>query len=149
MAFRRTEGGLPPIGQLRQEMDRLFADFFGPGGTAQSILPTRSFPALNIWEQDDALIAEAELPGVKAEDVDISVVGNELVIKGRRTSNQPEGVSYHRRERGVGSFSRSVRLAVEIDAEKVQASLQDGVLRITLPKAEAARPRKIHVNPGA
>jgi HSP20 family protein len=147
MVFRRSDGVLA-VGQLRREMDRLFGDFFGPGGTAQAMFPARGFPALNIWEQGDALLAEAEVPGVKAEDVDVSVVGAELVIKGRRGGGHPDGVSYHRRERGVGEFSRTVRLPVEVDAAKVYASLQDGILRITLPKAATAKPRKIEVNAG-
>lgn len=148
MVFRRTDGGLP-IGQLRREVDRLFSDFFGPGGTAQGMLPARAFPALNVWEQGDAVVAEAEVPGVKPEDIDVEVVGNELILKGRRGGSQPEGVSYHRRERGVGKFARTVRLPVEVDPDKVQAQLDNGVLRITLPKAETAKPHKIHVNTGA
>lgn len=147
MVFSRTDRGLP-IGQLRREMDRLIGDFFGPGGASQAFFPTRGFPALNIWEQGEALVAEAEVPGVKPEDVDVSVVGGELIIKGRRDDSQQAGASYHRRERSVGEFSRTVRLPVEIDADKVQASLQDGVLRITLPKAAAVKPRKIQVNAG-
>jgi HSP20 family protein len=148
MVFRRFNGGLPVV-QLRGEMDRLFDDFFGPGSALQrSMGPARVFPALNVWQDGDNLLAEAELPGLKSEDVEISVVGSELTIHGRRSESDEQGVSYHRRERGVGEFTRTVRLPAEVDADKVQASLRDGVLRLTLPKAEAAKPRKIQVNAG-
>jgi HSP20 family protein len=149
MNVRRFNSGLP-VGQLRREMDRLFEDFFGPGGTAPRFgLPSaRVFPALNVWEEGDNLVAEAELPGLKPEDVDISVVGNELTVKGRRGGQEVEGATYHRRERGVGEFSRVVRLPVEVDGDRVQASLQNGVLRIMLPRSEASKPRKIHVSGG-
>jgi len=79
------------------------------------------------------------------EDLEVLVTGDELTIKGQRHEAQQEGASYHRRERGVGSFNRSVRLPVGIDASKVQARLQDGILTITLPKAEGSRPRKVEI----
>lgn len=145
--FQRRTNGFNPIGQLRDEVDRLFGDFFGqaPDALRRPALAGRAFPAVNLWERGDDLYAEAEVPGLGADDVDISVVGNELVIKGRRMDLDEEGVSYHRRERGVGEFSRTLRLPVEVDAEKVEATLRDGVLLIRLPKAAAARPRKIQV----
>jgi len=105
----------------------------------------RTFPALNLWEDTDALYAEAEVPGLSMDDLEVSVMGNELSIRGERKDQPAEGVSYHRRERGVGGFSRVVRLPGDIDAGKVQANLRDGVLTITLPKAEATKPRKIQV----
>jgi HSP20 family protein len=146
MAFRRFNGGFPVV-QLRGEMDRLFDEFFGPESALQrSLAPARVFPALNVWQDGENVLAEAELPGLKSEDIEISVVGSELTIKGRRPEGTEEGTSFHRRERGLGEFTRVVRLPVEVNAEKVQASLQDGVLRLTLPKAEAAKPRKIQVN---
>jgi len=148
MAFRRFNGGFP-VDQLRGEVDRLFGDFFGPDSALQrSLVPARVFPALNVWQDGDNLFAEAELPGVKSEDLDISVVGNELTVKGRRPESNEAGTSFHRRERGAGEFVRVVRLPFEVNAEKVQASLQDGVLRLTLPKADAAKPHKIQVNAG-
>jgi HSP20 family protein len=148
MAFRRFNGGFPVV-QLRGEVDRLYDEFFGPESALQRSLATsRAFPALNVWQEGDNILAEAELPGLKSEDIEISVVGNELTIKGRRPETKDEGTAFHRRERGTGEFTRVVRLPVEVDADKVQASLQDGVLRLTLPKAEAAKPRKIQVNAG-
>ena len=144
----RGSNGANPVGMLRNEVDRLFADFFGPtAGAAASAQGTtgRTFPALNVWEQDNELFIEAEVPGLKADDLDIAVVGNQLMIKGRRADFEEREATYHRRERGVGEFTRTIELPVAIEPDGVQAKLADGVLLITLPKAEAAKPRKIQV----
>jgi HSP20 family protein len=79
------------------------------------------------------------------EDLEVLVTGDELTLKGERREVKLEGASYHRHERGVGTFSRTVRLPIAIDSNKVQARLQEGVLTVTLPKSEASRPRKIEV----
>ncbi len=139
----RESNGQTPV--LRGEADRLFNNFFGPSQAVTGRM-TRIFPALNVWEREAALCVEAELPGIRSDDLDISVAGQQLVIKGRRPDFQAEvGVSFHRRERGVGEFVRALELPVEVDAAGVEAKLTDGVLLITLPKAEAAKPRKIEV----
>jgi len=144
MGFSRLNGGLP-LNQVRRGMDQLLEDFFG-ASAPRALVPARAFPALNVWEDGDNLFAEAELPGVASEDVDVSVVGNELTLKGRRVVSAEEGVAYHRRERGVGEFTRVVRLPVDVNADKVEATLTNGVLTIKLPKSEAAKPRKIQVS---
>jgi HSP20 family protein len=146
MVTRRTNT-LHPLDQLRSEVDRLFTGFLGtPAAATAARLAGRAFPALNVWETGDELFVEAELPGVKSENVEISVVGSELTIKGERPEAEQEGAGFHRRERGVGPFTRVLRLPVDVNADRVQASLKDGVLLITLPKSEAAKPRKIQVN---
>lgn len=124
----------------------LFRDFptFGPVRFESS----GSFPALNAWEERENLYVEAEIPGLAIENLDIQVKGDELTIAGERKPVTAEGQTYHRRERGTGAFRRVVRLPVEIDAEKVEASLRDGVLTLRLPKAEAVKPRKIEVKVG-
>ncbi|HWB08828.1 MAG TPA: Hsp20/alpha crystallin family protein [Pirellulales bacterium] len=138
--------GSNPVGMLRNEVDKLFSDFFGPHvGTAESGVRGRAFPALNVWERDNELFVEAEVAGLRNEDLDISVMGNQLVIKGRRADVDEESATYHRRERRVGEFSRAIELPVAVKPEQVQARLSDGVLLITLPKAEAAKPRKVQV----
>lgn len=143
---RVLSNGTHPMSQLRGEVDRLFTDFFGRGAWDAGGSPAgRGFPALNVWERGEELCVEAELPGLKVDDVDISVVGGELVIHGKRMDLEEQNAVYHRRERGVGEFQRSVRLPMEVDVDKIQARLSDGVLQITLPKAEAAKPRKIQV----
>jgi HSP20 family protein len=134
-----------PLNQLRNEVDRLLTGFLGPG--TEGVLPGifRNQPAVNVWEQQDSLKVEMELPGVKSDQLDISVAGAELSVKVNRPDVDQEDVTYHRRERPVGTFSRIVRLPIEVDANRVEADLRDGVLTITLPKAESAKPRKINV----
>jgi HSP20 family protein len=128
-------------------MGRLFDDAVEnvAGGTPLAVFGRRAFPALNIWEDDTKLHAEAELPGLKLDDLELYVHGNELTIKGERQAMEEEGMSYHRHERGVGTFFRRVTLPTEVDPDKVEATLRDGVLTITMPKAQAVLPRKIKV----
>ncbi len=146
MLFERIDR-MHPLYRLRDEVDRLFNEFYGEG-TARSAfnwITGRVFPALNVWEDDQNVYAEAEVPGMSMENLEVLVMANELTVKGERAKAGPEGVSYHRRERGTGTFCRTVRLPVEVNADKVSAALKDGVLTITMPKAEVARPRKIEV----
>jgi HSP20 family protein len=134
-----------PFHQLRDEVDRLLTGMLRPtvdGGLSGML---RAQPAINVWEQGDALKVEMELPGVKSDQLDISVAGGELSVKVTAPELAQGDITYHRRERPVGSFSRIVRLPIEVDADRVEADLRDGVLTITLPKAESAKPRKINV----
>jgi HSP20 family protein len=142
----RSRNRLHPLYHLRDDVDRLLTGVFGPW--AEDGLPnlSRGRPAVNIWEQDDALLVELEVPGLKSDRLEISVVGDELSVKLDRPDLEEEGVTYHRRERPVGSFTRVLRLPVEVDADRVEAELSDGVLTITLPKAESVKPRKIQVS---
>jgi len=144
MAVRRNR--FEAFQQLRDELDRQFPALWDTLSGRFPQVSGRSFPALNVWEEGDHLYAEAEVPGFKNEDLDISVVGNELTLKGHRQDQPGEKETvFHRRERGVGTFTRLVRLPVEVDANRVEAKLHDGVLLITLPKSEAAKPRKVQV----
>lgn len=127
-----------PLNRLRDEMEQLFQGAFD-GGAA------RGFPPLNMWEDEQNLYVEAELPGMSMKDLEVLVSGDELSIKGERPGKGDEKVAFHRRERGTGTFARTVRMPFDIDANKVQACLRDGVLLVTLPKAEAIKPRKIDV----
>jgi len=104
-----------------------------------------TFPALNVWSDESNLFVEAEVPGLGLNDLDVAVVGDELTIGGERRQVPKEGVAHHRRERGIGKFSRSVRLPFAVDATAVRAQLQSGVLTVTLPKAPELRPRRIEV----
>jgi HSP20 family protein len=124
---------------LRHELDRLFTDFWQQAPNA------RAFPAVNLWDAGDALVAEAEVPGLQMNDLEIFVAGNELTLKGRRAAQQVPNVKYHRRERTFVEFERTLTLPVNVDAEKVEASLKNGVLSVTLPKAADAQPRRIEV----
>jgi HSP20 family protein len=106
----------------------------------------RAFPGINAWENDDAIIVEAELPGFSIEDVEITMTGKDLTISGTRPQTSPEGKVFLRRERPTGQFSRTLRLSADIDGSRVAATLENGVLTITLPKAEQGKPRKIQVS---
>jgi HSP20 family protein len=125
---------------LRRDVNNWFSDVFENTG-----LQTRTFPALNVWEDNDVLHAEAELPGVSMEDIEVMVVGNELTIRGQRRQQATDKVNFHRRERGTGEFSRTVTLPFDIDQNRVEATLKNGILTIVMPKAETAKPRKIQV----
>lgn len=127
---------------VRREVGDLFDSFFN-GHESRA----RAYPAVNVWEEGDNLFAEAEVPGLSMEDIEVLVVNNELTIKGNRRAAADDNPNYHRRERGVGEFCRTLSLPVDIDANKVEATLKNGVLTIRLPKAESARPRKINVRP--
>jgi len=146
MLLRRFEP-VHSIHRFREEMDRLLGNlnvelpFLSPFGCAGRC----GYPALNIWEDKDALYAQAEVPGLNMEELEVLVQGGELTIKGAYKPVAPSDAVSHRRERPAGEFSRVVRLPVEIDSDRVEASLADGVLSLKLPKAEAARSRKITV----
>ena len=144
---QRVRGSFPQFHQLRDEVDRLFSNLVAhPTVTGATRFVTgREFPLVNVWEDNDNLYAECELPGVVSEDLDISVVGSELTIKGRRCETAEPQATYHRRERGVGPFLRTVQIPGEIAADQVHANLREGVLRVTMPKAESAKPRKVQV----
>ena len=133
---------------LWREMDRLQRDM---NSLFNQYHPTRmrtasSYPAIKIWTNNDGQFLSAEMPGVSVEDIDIGVEGGTLTISGERWADEiPENAHYHRKERGFGKFSRSIRLPFAVDAEKVEASFTDGVLNITLPKAKAEMPKKIAI----
>jgi HSP20 family protein len=136
-----------PFGEvtsLRQAMDRLIEDSFV--GRRDSARSSDSVP-LDLIEQDDALVVRASMPGVRAEDVEVSVQGSTLSITGEMRGDEKlgDGARYHRRERWYGRFSRQITLPVEVQADACNATFEGGVLTITLPKSEQARPRRINV----
>lgn len=130
------------MNRLAREMDRLFGSNGNGVGRGMSV---GTYPALNVWEDEDQLYAEAELPGFSLDELEIYVTGNQLTIKGERRSPESEGGTWHRQERGYGKFARMVELPGELDGDKVSAVFKDGVLLITLPKTEAVKPRRIEV----
>jgi HSP20 family protein len=144
---QRLRGSLPQLQQVRDEVDRLFSNLVAHPSVvgATRFVTGREFPPINLSEDTENVYAECELPGVLPEDLDIAVVGSELTVKGRRCEEAEPQATYHRRERGVGSFTRVVQLASDIAAERVSASLRDGVLLVTLPKSESSKPRKVQV----
>ena len=135
-------GSLSEMDRLRREMDRIWGAMAGQFENTSAGV----HPLLNISEDKDGFHVRAELPGVAPEDLDISVEGKSLTLSGKRREPEvPEGARFHRSERGFVSFSRVIGLPSEINALKVEAKLIDGVLSITMPKADAAKPRQISV----
>ncbi|MBW1741041.1 MAG: Hsp20/alpha crystallin family protein [Deltaproteobacteria bacterium] len=135
--------GAEELDRMRRQLDRLFGDLMGDFSRE----PTAGvFPLINVTEDSDNYYVRAELPGIKADELDISVTGNSLAISGeRKILSESESAHYHRREREAGSFSRMVSLPGQIDSAKVEASCADGILTVVLPKAESAKPRQISV----
>lgn len=125
------------VSQLQGEMNRFLERWNGGRSLA--------FPACNVWEEEDAVHLEAELPGLALEDLEIYVAHNELTIKGERKRQAPDKAVQHRQERSFGSFTRTLTLPVPVDANQVEARLDNGVLRVRLPRQEQSKPRKIAV----
>jgi len=124
---------------LQREMNRLFDGY--EGGTSLS-----RFPALNVWGNAEKLVVTAELPGLQPEDLDISVVNNQLTIKGERKADKPaEDAVCHRCERDYGTFVRTVRLPYAVENDKVDARYENGVLSINMPRHEATKPKRIEI----
>jgi HSP20 family protein len=129
---------LRELSRMEREVGRLFG---APGPAAFG-----SAPAMNVRADHDKVTVTAELPGVSLDDVDVSVVGRRLTLRGeRRTSEPGAGGRYHRRERESGRFGRAVTLPYPVEVNAVTAALKDGVLTVTLPRAETDRPRRITV----
>ncbi len=127
--------------RMKQQVDRL------SGGNARSFFAEPGsgvFPMINVTQDKDNYYVRAELPGLKANELDISVTGDTLSIAGdRKLTVEDKKAQYHRSEREGGRFSRILSLPTQIDADKVKAHGIDGILTITLPKAEATKPRQI------
>jgi len=104
-------------------------------------------PAIEVFEKEDKFVVKAELPGMKEEDIDISVVGDTLTVKGeRKAESEVKEEDYYCCERSYGSFSRSIAVPSNVDAKKIEANYEDGVLEVSLPKAPEVKPKKIAVS---
>lgn len=135
-----TMGVWSPLRQMQRDMERLWGAFTGDAqGVGGGV-----YPPVNVYNSDDDMVVQFELPGLSEEDLDVSVTGETLVIKGtKKPGTDDENVRYHRRERGSGEFTRTIVLPDKVDADNVEASLEAGILEIRLPKSEAAKPRQI------
>jgi HSP20 family protein len=134
-------GMMSEMERMRREMDQLFR-------MGADMEPTMAgvHPLVNVSEDNDNFYVQAELPGMAASGIEISVEGKSLTLSGeRKAAETPEGARFHRRERAFASFSRVIGFPTEIESEAVQAQAKDGVLSVTLPKAEKAKPRQIAV----
>ena len=131
--------------RMKKEMEWLSDNLWKRHSPAR-VFGAGVFPAVNLSEDKEKYFVRAELPGLKAEDLDIQVTGRSLSISGeRKIKADDEKAKYHRREREAGRFSRVINLPGDINAAKVEAGLVNGILTITIPKAEAAKPKQISV----
>ena len=128
--------------KARRQMDRLVSAFTGPGASPEV---SGVFPPLVIKEEGEKVSVEAEIPGINPGDIDINVHGKTLILSGERKPEKTEGASFHRRERKWGSFRKAITLPDEVNADAVEAECKNGVLKIILPKAEQAKPKKIAI----
>ncbi|MBW1988566.1 MAG: Hsp20/alpha crystallin family protein [Deltaproteobacteria bacterium] len=127
------------LDRLRRRLDALSETIWPAAGAAGV------YPLFNITEDADNYYVRAELPGMTGSDLDIKVTGRALSISGQRKAETDPEASYHRRERRSGTFDRTITLPAEVDADKVDARMKNGILTVTLPKAAHAKPRQIKV----
>lgn len=128
---------------LRNAVDRLLDNTISPLASQQ---PTTWGLALDVIEKDDEFVVKASVPGIKPDDLEITFTDNTLTIKGQTQEDQEvKEANYHLRERRFGSFSRSITLNSHINADKIQANYDNGVLTLTLPKAEEVKPKRIAI----
>jgi len=130
---------LREMARIQGDLGRLFGESTLPGAR-------REFPPVRVWTGDEGLRLVARMPGVDPASIDVVVEGDTLTVKGERPApGKGEERTWHRRERGAGRFARRFALPFEIDAQRVEASYLNGLLNVTLPRSEAARPKKIAI----
>jgi len=141
---RSNRRGTNPLARLHNEMDDLFDGFFR--GLDRPFSGYKAWPAIDVAEQDDAIVVRAEVPGCTPEEIDISVYGNTLTISGEKKETKEEkDKGYYHMESTYGSFRRDITLPTDVNNTKVEATYKDGVLSITLPKAEVSKAVKVQV----
>ena len=137
----------PFRGSYDTQLNRLFSDFFGRSTQEQNLTPWA--PSVDIYEAEHELVVKADLPDIKPEDLDIRVENNILTIRGaRKFEKKGDEKNYLRVERSYGSFARSFSLANTVNTEAIKADYKDGVLTLSIPKREEAKPKQIKVNVG-
>ena len=149
----RPRWGLTPwrplrdLEEMEQRFNELFSKPFLPATWRRFPLEERGWaPAIEVFEKGDKFIIKAEVPGMKEEDVDVSVVGDTLTIKGeKKAESEVKGDDYYCCERSYGSFFRSIALPSTVDTKKIEASYDNGVLEVTLPKAAEVKPKKVPI----
>jgi HSP20 family protein len=142
---RNPSFSLPSFQGLQREMNRLFDQ--ASGDLDQGLNHRTWAPPVEIFDRGDELVIVAELPGLARKEIDISFDNGQLTLSGQRTAEE-EGRNYHRNERSYGRFERSFQLPASYDANKIKAELRNGILTVTLPKKEEAKPRQIPISAG-
>lgn len=130
---------------LRSRMNRLYTDYDRFYNEAPGWQFTDGMPRTNLYDNGNEFTMQAEVPGMTKDDLSIKIQGNYLELSGTRKSDAPEGYKVHRIEREATSFTRSFTLPSDVDVEKVNASLKNGILSLTMPKAEAAKPKQVSI----
>jgi HSP20 family protein len=130
------------LAEMRREMERLMERLTGG---AADVGAAGVFPPMNVSQDGDHYYVRALVPGIDASQLDVSVVNQTVTLSGTRQPLQEQGVSYHRKERMEGAFRRSVTLPAAFDGARVEAKYVDGILTLTLPKPEAAKPRRVSI----
>ncbi|MFZ2063440.1 MAG: Hsp20/alpha crystallin family protein [Candidatus Binatus sp.] len=147
MALLRYSSNLDPMAgllALQSDLER----FLRNPGYGLGVSASGGFPPVNIFDAGDGVAVIAEIPGIDPKSINVSGQGHTLTIQGeRRRETSTEATGYHRRERSFGEFSRSIQLPEQLDIDKAAASYDAGILTVKIPKAEAAKPRQIAVNP--
>ncbi len=137
--YYRVPDFFQELNRFNREMNKWFGESFRPERSGV-------FPSLNIYDDTEAFVVRAEIPGVDPNSIEVDAAARSLTIKGERPKlEQDNKRSFHRRERGHGAFSRSLTLPQEIEPDKVRAEYKQGVLEIVLPKSENTKPRKIEI----
>ena len=137
--IRRFAETVPEMLNLQREVNRIFANM----GRREP----QDYPAINVWEKDDSIVLTAELPGVDAEKINISVTGNNLTLSAKSKERLiKEGETYLRQERELGGFQRNLQLPFQVDTQRVEGKYKNGVLNITLPRLKEDLPKKIKIN---
>ena len=150
--FRPFSSSVDPfrdVSDIQSEVNRLFDSFFGrPNQVGGSGGMERVWaPAVDMYETQDELVVTAELPGLNEKDIHLSITGDMLTLRGERGWNhEVKQESYYRGERWFGKFERTLPLPIPVQADKVKASYRDGVLTVTLPKAEEIKPKEIRID---
>ena len=136
-------GNFPEVNRLQQEMDRLWNVV---SGTGTGLEHARVFPPINISEDENQVVVRAELPGIAGDQIELSLTGDRLILRGeRRTTQSGEKINYHRKEREEGVFRRIINLPSRVDSQKVEALSKNGVLTIKIAKAEEVKPRQVSI----
>ena len=143
----RGLGTTDPFRSLQQRINRMFEDGFGLAPVSEDTWSLSAWsPACDVYETENAIVVKAELPEVKKDDVHVSIENNVLTIRGeRKFSEETSRENYHRVERAYGEFVRSFALPATLDSTNISAEFKDGVLRVSLPKREEAKPKQIEI----
>lgn len=145
--IKRNRRPLAEPAGIFPDFDQMMAGFFRPVGELPTTQRAGWVPAVDLEETDEAFVVEAELPGLKKDDVEVTFIDGMLTLSGeRKFEEEKEEKNYRRLERRYGSFSRSFNLGRQVDGDNVKAAFKEGMLSVTVPKKEAIKPRSIEIH---